>query len=759
MMRNWKGGVLAVLLTTVLLFVYYSHQITGADHITYGMWGDGYKNYYTLAYYLQHDTGAHFSGMNYPFGENVLFTDNQPAVAFILKGLCHLFPGIAYHIHGFIALAFFFSLLLSAVFIYKTFIELAVDEYVAAIFATLIVLLSPQIQRLGGHFSLSYSFYIPAIIYWLVRFLKTGGATRYFLTLLIFNSFFVFIHIYYAAMSALFILMVALVYAYANRTNLRAHIKTLAYLGAVAITPFVLLKGFLFFTDNITDRPKAPWGFVENRATVADILLSANSFTGKAIVKLFPHAKIVYHFEGLGYIGLVTVLILLGTGFWTLNSLRKKQNPFNSIYPFNLFVIPALVVLLFALAFPFCFDFMEKYYAKMPAAIKQFRASGRFNWYFFYTATMLSVIVLYRLFKTLLGKNKPLAYSLLIAAISIWFIEANMISNHMGEDFKNESLNLDEKQLTIDLKSQLQKVGKQASDFQGIMPIPFFLNGSEKLYIESSVSYDAMKVSLFTGLPVVCGQLSRTSQSETFLMANLLSGPLIKKDILKLYNNKPLLLITQGTDLTLEEKTLLAKAHYLFTEQNLKYFQLDLSAFKDSIEETKKYVADNPSNFYNHGHYVSTDSFDNVLIKRYEDEPKNYAVFGKGAHYSEHDLIYFHFDTLPQAKDSVTYEVSYWVYTDSRRAAYPVVYMTQLDPKGNEVSKAENNAKFSTNIYKDWVRGTFDFVLTGSKNKVLLTGAGDYATFDEVMIRPKNVNVITQHDNDSTFIFNNFPIR
>ena len=298
------------------------------------------------------------------------------------------------------------------------------------------------------------------------------------------------------------------------------------------------------------------------------------------------------------------------------------------------------------------------------------------------------------------------------------------------------------------------------SDFQAIIPLAFFLNGSEKLYIESSVAYIAMKQSLNTGLPIISCQMSRTSQSQTFEIANLISGPLIKKDVLRFFkNNKPLLLITHGDDLSKEERALLAKGKFLFEQRGNRYLELDLSAFTDSIDETKKYFAQNRSKYLQHTGYFSDDSIANVVIKRFEDEPKDYAVFGRGAHHSEREPVYYYFDTLPLAKDSTIYEVSYWVYTDSRRAAYPVMYISESDTSGKEVSKFDSNGKFSTNIYGNWVRGSIDLTLYNRKNKLLLLGAGDYATFDEVMIRPKNVNVVTQLDNDSTFIFNNFPIR
>jgi len=44
--------------------------------------GDGMKNYFTYLNHVKNDTTfMTFEGMNYPFGENIIFTDNQPLVA------------------------------------------------------------------------------------------------------------------------------------------------------------------------------------------------------------------------------------------------------------------------------------------------------------------------------------------------------------------------------------------------------------------------------------------------------------------------------------------------------------------------------------------------------------------------------------------------------------------------------------------------------------------------------------------------------
>ena len=48
--------------------------------------GDGFKNYFTPWYHITYDEGyTWFEGMNYPWGEHIVFTDAQPAIVNTLK--------------------------------------------------------------------------------------------------------------------------------------------------------------------------------------------------------------------------------------------------------------------------------------------------------------------------------------------------------------------------------------------------------------------------------------------------------------------------------------------------------------------------------------------------------------------------------------------------------------------------------------------------------------------------------------------------
>jgi hypothetical protein len=677
-----------------------------------------------------------------------------------LKLLAHFFPGLTNYIHGFIGWAFFFSVLLSAFFIYLIFIECNLDRFNATLFSVLIVSMAPQVHRLMGHYSLSYTFYIPVMLYLLIGFLRTDGGLKYFYALLALNSVFVFVHVYYAGMSALYILLLAFTYAFANRKKIALYIKPVALLTAVAVTPFILLKVFLFFTDTVTDRPQSPWGAMDTRSTLFDIVLHPYCFTGKFVTHAWPHAGNEFHFEGEGYVGFVTIVTLLVSGILWFLYARKRPAAMAFLYPLNLFILPAVVLLLFALAFPFCLHPFEKYYVQLPDFIKQFRAPGRFNWYFYYTATLLACLLIYKLFKLLSTRYRQLAYALLGIVYVVWFAEALQMSKGQGRYFITRSFELDENQSAENFLAALHKSGKQVSNYQAIIALPYFLLGSEKLVEESDVARDAMQASLYTGLPIVGTELSRTSISQSFNEASLISGPLIKKEIINLFKNtRPLLLITHGDNLKPEEKNLLNKATFIFADKLNRYYELPLLAFKDSIAETKIYVAQRKSAFFRHKDYLSTDPTDNVVIERFEDEPQSYAVLGAGAHYSQSGENRFYSGILPNANDSALYEISYWVYTDNRRPGYPVLHITQFDSTGKEICHIESDAQYSAESYHNWVRAAVSFTLYNKRNKLLLIENDLYATFDEVMVRPKNVNVITQPDNDSSFIFNNYPIR
>lgn len=84
------------------------------------------------------------------------------------------------------------------------------------------------------------------------------------------------------------------------------------------------------------------------------------------------------------------------------------------------------------------------------------------------------------------------------------------------------------------------------SDFQAILPLPWFHVGSENIWIDGSEEgkETAMVASLKTGLPLAAAMLSRTSLSQTFMSHALLLEPLQRLELADyLPAEKPLLVL------------------------------------------------------------------------------------------------------------------------------------------------------------------------------------------------------------------------
>ena len=106
---------------------------------------DGLKNYFTSAYYVKHDKlGIWSQGMNYPYGEHVVYTDNQPIVSAIFKALDSIVP-MAPHVIGSINMLMILSLLFTAIVLYCIMRNFGLPRWYAALLSVPITLLSPQI--------------------------------------------------------------------------------------------------------------------------------------------------------------------------------------------------------------------------------------------------------------------------------------------------------------------------------------------------------------------------------------------------------------------------------------------------------------------------------------------------------------------------------------------------------------------------------------------------------------------------------------
>ena len=114
-----RRDLIALVLFILLVGVRFWHLISRINSIFFHQYGDAVKNYFTTAYYVSHDSGWTFHGMNYPYGDILPFTDNQPLLSLMLNFIDdHIFQVAPYSI-GIINSLMLLSIALCAFFAYK----------------------------------------------------------------------------------------------------------------------------------------------------------------------------------------------------------------------------------------------------------------------------------------------------------------------------------------------------------------------------------------------------------------------------------------------------------------------------------------------------------------------------------------------------------------------------------------------------------------------------------------------------------------
>ncbi|HDS08174.1 MAG TPA: hypothetical protein ENO05_11175, partial [Bacteroides sp.] len=173
---NKIGALITVFLTAVILFALFHRIILNANQVSFASGGDGIKSTFGTVYHIKHDSAYwHTGSMNYPFGESVFFTGNQVVLTNCLKLLKDAGWDLSDVVLGISNILILLSFVIASLFIYLIFIELGVVWWLSVPASVIIIILSNQWERLGGHYNLAYAYVIPVILYLLLRFYRKPG--------------------------------------------------------------------------------------------------------------------------------------------------------------------------------------------------------------------------------------------------------------------------------------------------------------------------------------------------------------------------------------------------------------------------------------------------------------------------------------------------------------------------------------------------------------------------------------------------------
>ena len=167
------GLLLVFIFSILILLIFYGKVISSLNTTYFSTDGDGIQCYYNTYYLAKFDTSLMYShSMNYPYGEVAFYTLSQPLVAGSLKFISANIVDVTQYTVGILNFLMLFSVVLAAVFLYLILLETGLPVYPALFISVGIAFLSPQIDRFGGHFTLSYVCAIPLLIYLLLLFHK-----------------------------------------------------------------------------------------------------------------------------------------------------------------------------------------------------------------------------------------------------------------------------------------------------------------------------------------------------------------------------------------------------------------------------------------------------------------------------------------------------------------------------------------------------------------------------------------------------------
>ncbi|MCF8365281.1 MAG: hypothetical protein K9H16_05840 [Bacteroidales bacterium] len=765
--RNKLPFFSLLIFSVIFISFFYGKILLNPGGYLFSDSGDGIKNYYTYAYHISHDSAyLGFEGMNYPYGEHFLYTDCHPALANAFKFLGNYSPLFVDHCIGILNMLMIVSIFLTFFISYQLLRELKIEQWFSVIFAISITLLAPQIFRLEGHFALSYSVAIPLSWLLLLKFYNSTKPGRFFIMLLLNNMFWLFIHAYLGVIVIFFLLMVVVFKTlFGNGGKFR--IRTFAAELLTGLFPLIFYYLFTVLTDPFTGRTDNPSGFFLYNAEFDDVFIPHHRPL-RPIFDFISGNAINLKWEAWSYVGFSgTVVFLTLILSMIFGLIKKKYGEFSRFWFGNKTIstslLAAFVVLLFAMGFPFVqFPALVDWFPY----IKQFRATGRFAWPFYFVFMAFVATILQTYFQ---NSKKHLTGFVLIGGVFLLNI-AEAIPYHIqvSRQISGKNNLFSKDQLSGDFQKAIATV--DAQDYQAVITLPFYYYGSES-YARPR-DEEAVKTSLIfsfhTGIPNVCANLTRTPVEASKNIVQLVSPDFYSKYIQQdIPNSKPFLVLKINKDMSPYEKTLLNKAKPLGNFNTFSMYALEyVDLFSNSAVKYFDLFHEKKSDLFSRDAFQISDSASFLFYQDFENRMSEIHFRGKGAFVGEKKGKNTFAEFQPGTfKSGETYHFSIWMYNGMKDALnlWFRFIVEEWNPKTNSWQTTTFFPEHSEVIFGDWslVEGNYSvespdsyvyFATKGKEN----SKAGLFA--DDLLITSGGVDVF-KYSADTLFYNNHMIIN
>ncbi len=765
-MKRGLPFAILVLLSSIIVLTFYHKVIFFPNDYMFSDSGDGMKNYFTYYYHIKHDTSfIQFEGMNYPYGEHFLFTDCHPLLANTLKGLGKVDPWFVNYSIGIVNFLMILSVFITFLLMYWILITFRINRWFAVLMALGIGMLAPQVFRMEGHLALSYSAAIPITWALLILSRKYIPDRIFLLMLLINNLIWLFIHAYLGMILIAFQFAFLLSLLVIHR-KFREELYRYIAMAATIVIPVVFFYFFASITDNHTGRTNNPSGFFLYNAELDDVFLPHHPPL-RPLLDMLSAGAIKLQWEAWSYVGMTTTLVFLLVVIVLIKRIftRKTGGNITAFFEYrllNVSLISATIVLLFAMAIPF------KQFPQLLDAFpifKQFRATGRFTWVFFFVGTVFGATIMQKIYRSLRKKNKGKA-GMIIAALGALFMISEGFAYHQSISASIiRSPNLFRlEMLSGPFQNALDKF--DPAGYQAILPLPFFYQGSESFARpgQDETVRASMVVAAYTGLPLLGTNLTRTSIRESKNIVQLVTPNFYEKPIqVDLVDDRPFLIVRTGDAISGYENLIFNKCDTIYQNKSISIYSVSkeqlFNTHSESIIETLK----SGKTYSAFDEFLITDSLSFIYYKSFEENEAEHTFRGNGAFQSvkrgKNVLAEFPPGTFDKDKE---YHSGIWMYNGYQDALnlWFRYIIEEYDEEKNAWYETIYFPEQAEVIYGNWSLIEGHFQVHDPKNWVYIVTRGkddSKAQFiaDDLFIREKGVDVYRWGDDSTTLFYNN----
>ena len=699
-LRKWAPLLLLVIGLTIYLHAQFKMIFECPSCHLFVDSADGLKNYFTCAYFVKHDDfGIWSEGMNYPYGEHVVYTDNQPVVSTIMKAIGEIIP-MEQHVIGTINMLMIISLIIAAICLYYIMRGFGLPRWYSAFLSVPIALLSPQIARFNGHYSLAYAFYLPLFVLLLMKWAKHGFDLKRGALLTAWIGFMGFTHLYFFFIATIFLIFFGFIHWVYRRFRWNSITMRTAM---VVVVSTILVYGTVKLTDTVPDRPESVYGIYVYVAKLKGTFLP---WFGPYTEMWTEMGKSRPNIEGTSYLGGPAVLMFLPIVIWLFVMVRRryygsstrltgaKRLDSDPTHPLILFSAGLLV---WFVSTGWFYSIGAGKIVDIFPVIGQFRSLGRIAWIFYYVTGVTVAYAFYNLARVKEAHWKRMAWSIAIVALTgywMWeghsWIKSEVLERRISENKTFRG--------TTPYSDLLSENNLSPENFQASFQIPIASCCSERISIERGFWWmrQSWQCAWETGLPIITQSMSRTSVRQSLNMVQLLSDPWISKERLEEMDDRPLLLLVGSEEdkRIAAENKLIPLSKYLGAVNDVKVYSLPITAF----EVTEPIPDITP-----------------ILYEGFEDGDTKFSLDGNASFLSSesHHQFYEFVDTFSSPS---ALSVSAWTCLGPRTPFFASIRHEIVNTSGNVVVRDDYN-RYNIRIHNvigNWIETQFYISVDGS---------------------------------------------